>query len=305
MRRTFLLLLLLSATLGLAACGGNDQSTAATTATTATTATAEPLPLPADVATVGTAMTSTSQTGTVVAVDDAGTLVSTGEFVSPVRSEVAAKVIGNVSRVFVDEGARVTRGQPLLTLDTGYLGLNLRAAEAQTAQAKAAMDEARRDLARKQELIAKSSIPQATFDRSQAVYDQTRAAHAGAAAQASLLRQQIADSTLRSPITGIVAEKRVDVGQRLGDGNVAFVVLQISPIKLRFSVPERYLSQVRVGQTVAAKVDPYPGETFTGTIKVVGGVINPQTRTMFAEAEFPNRDFRLRPGLFARIETKF
>jgi membrane fusion protein (multidrug efflux system) len=303
MRRTFLFLLLLSAILGLAACGGNDESTAATTATTATT---EPLPLPADVATVGTAMTSTAQTGTVVTVDDAaGTLVSTGEFVSPVRSEVAAKVIGNVARVFVDEGARVTRGQPLLTLDTGYLSLNLRAAEAQTAQAKAAMDEAQRDLARKQELIAKSSIPQATFDRSQAMYDQTRAAHAGAAAQASLLRQQIADSTLRSPITGIVAEKRVDVGQRLGDGNVAFVVLQISPIKLRFSVPERYLSQVRVGQTVAAKVDPYPGETFTGTIKAVGGVINPQTRTMFAEAEFANRDFRLRPGLFARIETKF
>ncbi|MGZ8868830.1 MAG: efflux RND transporter periplasmic adaptor subunit, partial [Thermoanaerobaculia bacterium] len=278
MRRILFVVLLLSAVLGLAACGGNEETTAATTTT------AEAPPLPADVASVGTAMTATAETGTIAAAADSGTLVSTGEFVSPVRSEVAAKVIGRVSQVFVDEGARVTRGQPLLTLETDYLRLNLQAAEAQTAQAKAALDEAERDLARKQELIAKSSIPQATFDRSRAVFDQTRAAHAGAAAQASLLRQQIADSTVRSPITGTVAEKRVDVGQKLGDGNVAFVVLQISPIKLRFSVPERYLGQVRVGQTVAAKVDPYPGETFTGTIKTVGGVINPQTRTMFAEA---------------------
>lgn len=299
MRRILFLLLLLSAVLGLAACGGNEETTAATTATSTA-----PLPLPADVATVGTAMTSTA-TGTIEPSAEPGTLVSTGEFVSPVRSEVAAKVIGRVSRVFVDEGARVTRGQPLLSLETDYLRLNLQAAEAQTAQARAALDEAQRDLARKQELIAKASIPQVTFDRSRATYEQARAAHAGAAAQASLLRQQIADSTLRSPITGIVAEKRADVGQKLGDGNVAFVVLQISPIKLRFSVPERYLGQVRIGQTVAAKVDPYPGETFTGTIKAVGGVINPQTRTMFAEAEFLNRDGRLRPGLFARIETKF
>lgn len=300
MRRTLFLLLFLSAVLGLAACGGNEETTAATTDATSTA----PLPLPPDVATVGTAMTATA-TGTIESSDAPGTLVSTGEFVSPVRSEVAAKVIGRVSRVYVDEGARVTRGQPLLSLETDYLRLNLQAAEAQTAQARAALDEAQRDLARKQELIAKASIPQVTFDRSKATYEQTRAAHAGAAAQASLLRQQIADSTLRSPITGIVAEKRADVGQKLGDGNVAFVVLQISPIKLRFSVPERYLGQVRVGQTVTAKVDPYPGETFTGTIKTVGGVINPQTRTMFAEAEFPNRDGRLRPGLFARIETKF
>jgi len=55
---------------------------------------------------------------------------------------------------------------------------------------------------------------------------------------------------------------------------------------------------------VTARVDPYPNETFEGTIKTIGGVINPGTRTMFAEAEFPNRDGRLRPGLFARVEAR-
>ena len=304
MRRLFIPVVCLSALVLLTACGGNESSAATTAA-----ASQEAPPLPADVRQVGLEVTATGvsdTTGTIVPASDAGsTLVSTGEFVSPTRSEVSAKVIGRVAAVHVDEGAYVQRGQPLLTIESDYLRLNLQAAEAETARAQAMLVETQRDLARKQELIGKGSIPQATFDRSQAAFEQARAGHAAAVAQASLLRRQVADSVLRSPITGVVADKRADVGQKLGDGNVAFVVVQISPIKLRFSVPERYLGRIRPGQTVAAKADPYPGETFTGTIRTVGGVIDPQTRTMFAEAEFANRDGRLRPGLFARIETKF
>ena len=101
-----------------------------------------------------------------------------------------------------------------------------------------------------------------------------------------------------------MAEKRTEVGARLGDGGVAFVVVQLSPLKLRFAVPERYLGRINRGDRVTATVDPYPNEKFEGIVKTVGGVIDPKTRTMFAEAEFANRDGRLRPGLFARVETK-
>jgi multidrug efflux pump subunit AcrA (membrane-fusion protein) len=76
------------------------------------------------------------------------------------------------------------------------------------------------------------------------MFEQTTAAYAGANAQVALLRQQLADSTLRSPVDGIVAEKRTDVGARLGEAGVAFVVVQLSPLKLRFQVPERYLGKI-------------------------------------------------------------
>ena len=294
-------LILIVLILSLAACGGDSSN--AETATSAATTTVAP-PLPADVQSVAAA-SDTAQTSTDAATStvDAHSFEATGEFVSPVRSELAPKIGGRVARMYVGEGSRVRRGQPVLELETDYVRLNLQAANAEVARAKAALDEAARDLQRKRELIGKDSIPRATFDRSQAMYDQANAAHQAASAQAALLRQHMADSTLRSPVDGIVAEKRIDVGARLGDGGVAFLVVQLSPLKLRFQVPERYLGRLTVGDKVTARVDPYPNETFVGTVKTTGGIIDPKTRTMFAEAEFANADGRLRPGLFARVTT--
>jgi membrane fusion protein (multidrug efflux system) len=260
--------------------------------------------LPADVSQVASAAETTStSTASVAASESAsGAIVATGEFVSPVRSELSAKLPGRVLRMHVDEGSHVHRGEPLLELETEYTRLNLQKAEADAQRAAAAEQDAARDLERKKELIAKQSIPQATFDRTQGTYDQARAMRSSAQAQAAIFRQQLSDSVLRSPIDGVVAEKRTDVGQRLGDNTVALVLVQLSPLKLRFRVPEKYLAQVRAGQPVKASVDPYPNETFQGRVTTVGGVIDPATRSFFVETEFPNRDGKLKPGLFARVE---
>ncbi len=302
MKRTLILTMILTLSLALFGCAGDETNAA--TDTPATTATAAP-ELPADVQAISTAVTATTATTTTAGSQaDANTYSATGEFVSPVRSELSPKIPGRVAKLYVEEGSRVRRGQPLLELESDYTRLNLQSANAEVARAKAVLDEAARDLERKKELIAKDSIPRATYDRSQAMYDQANAAHQAASAQAALLRQQIGDATLRSPVDGIVAEKRTDVGARLGDGGVAFVVVQLSPLKLRFSVPERFLGRLDAGDRVIATVDPYPNEKFEGTVRTLGGVIDPKTRTMFAEAEFANKDGRLRPGLFARVETK-
>lgn len=293
-----LLLITLALFLALTGCSNDESQAASMTAETATA-------LPQDVQEVAAAATTTTATATPATPETAGAFEVTGEFISPMRSDLSPKMPGRVAKLHVQEGSRVRRGQPLLELESDYARLHLQAAEAEAARAKAMRDEAARDVERKKGLIAKESIPRATFDRSQAAFDQANAAYAAANAQVALLRQQVADATLRSPADGIIAEKHTDVGARLGEASVAFVVVQLSPLKLRFQVPERYLGQINPGDTVTARVDPYPNETFKGTIKTVGGVIDSKTRTMFAEAEFANRDGRLRPGLFARVETKF
>jgi membrane fusion protein (multidrug efflux system) len=274
---------------------------------TATNTTAEAPPLPADVAAVSaTAKTDTTATTTseasAIAEETGDTIVATGEFVSPTRSELSVKMPGRVAKMFVEEGSRVAKGQPVLQLETDYLRINLQRAAADVARAKAAEADASRDLDRKKDLIAKDSIPRATFDRSQAMFDQAVAARQSAEAQVSLLRQQLEDATLRSPINGVVAEKRTDVGQRLGEATVALVIVQTSPLKLRFRVPERYLAVVNKGDAVKASVDPYPNVVFEGRVTTVGGVIDPASRSLAIETEFPNRDGKLKPGLFARVE---
>ena len=266
-------------------------------ATQATTSSAAAPPLPADVASV----TATTEAPAVAeATGDA--IVATGEFIASTRSELSVKMPGRVARMYVEEGSRVAKGQPVLELETDYLRINLQRANADVARAKAAEADAARDLERKKELIAKDSIPRATFDRSQANHDQAAAARQSAEAQASLLRQQLSDATLRSPINGVVAEKRTDVGQRLGEATVALVIVQTSPLKLRFRVPERYLAVVNKGDEVKASVDPYPNQVFAGRVTTVGGVIDSATRSLVVETEFANRDGKLKPGLFARVE---
>jgi membrane fusion protein (multidrug efflux system) len=272
-----------------------------------TNTTAEAPALPADVASV-TAMTDTTDTTTksgVAAVAEAtagDALVATGEFIASTRSELAVKMPGRVAHMYVEEGSRVAKGQPVLDLETDYLRINLQRANADVARAKAAEADAARDLERKKELIAKDSIPRATFDRSQANYDQASAARQSAEAQSALLRQQLSDATLRSPINGVVAEKRTDVGQRLGEATVALVIVQTSPLKLRFRVPERYVATIKKGDAVKARVDPYPEQVFEGRVTTIGGVIDPATRSLAVETEFANRDGKLKPGLFARVE---
>jgi len=269
-----------------------------------------PPPLPSDVQGVASAVTATETTATnapqasSVATEAGGAIIATGEFVAPVRSELAAKNPGRVAKMYVDEGSRVSKGQPVLAIETDYVRLNLQRADADAARAAAAEKDASADLGRKKELIAKESIPKATYDRSEAMFEQARAARMSAEAQAAFYRQQLSDSVLRSPIDGVVAEKRTDVGQRLAESTVAMVLVQTSPLKLRFRVPEKYLAQVHRGGTVKATVDPYPGQIFAGKVTVVGGVIDSATRSFTVETEFANRDGKLRPGLFARVEME-
>jgi RND family efflux transporter MFP subunit len=229
-------------------------------------------------------------------------LAETGELVSPIRSELSPKLPGRVGKIFVDSGARVKAGQPLLSLETDYLELEVTRAEAALESARAAVEEARGDFARKEELLEKESVSQALYDRTKAMLVRAQAAQAQAEAALALAKQRLADAVLVSPIDGIVADRRVDVGERLGEAGVAFVVVQVSPLKLRFRLPERYLAEVAVGQLVRARVEPYPDDVFEGRVTVVVRAIEPSTRSFVVEAEIPNRDERLKPGLFARVE---
>ena len=305
---SMLILLLGAGALATLGCGGSNDADAAKpeagAAAKPEATPAAPPPLPEDVRDVASVAKEpqAGETPQTPGASPSGPVVANGELVSPVLSELAVKNPGRVARVYVDEGARVRRGQTLLTLESDYLALDLKRADAEVARTKAAAAEAERDFKRKEELLAKESVSQAAYDRSRSAHESALAAVASAEAERDLARQKLRDVTLVSPITGVVAEKRTNVGEHMGDSSVAFVIAQTSPIKLRFRLPERYLSNLHEGQAVRATVDPYPGEVFSGRVTQIGGVVDPATRTVLVETDLPNSDGRLSPGLFARVE---
>jgi len=271
-------------------------------------ATSSPVPsaLPAELRRVAGALASPSprpEAGVETAAASAeDTVTASGEFVSPVRSELAPRLPGRVGRILADAGDRVKQGQPVLELETDYLALDLQRAEAELRRAQAAAEEARRDFERKTELIAKESVSSAVYERSRATNAQAEAGRSTAETGVALARQRLQDAVLRAPIDGVVTERRTDVGERLGDQSVAFVIVQTAPLRLRFRMPERYLTSVARGQRVRAIVDIFPNESFEGVVSVVVKAVEAASRTFNVEAEFANRDGRLYPGLFARVE---
>jgi RND family efflux transporter MFP subunit len=229
-------------------------------------------------------------------------LTANGEFVSPVHSELASRVTGRVGRIVADVGDRVKKGQPLLELEKEYFELDLRRAEADLARADAAARDAARDLERKRALREKESVSNAMFERVESVAQQAQAARSAAEAGLATARQRLTDAVLVSPIDGVVAERRTDVGESLGTNTVTFVLVQTAPLRLHFRLPEDALAAARPGRIVRAHVAPYPDQSFDGRITAVVPAIDPATRSFLVEAEFANADGRLRPGLFARVE---
>ena len=197
----------------------------------------------------------------------------------------------------------VSRGSALLELETEYLDIDVKQATAEVARAQAALNEAERDATRKSELVAKGSVSEAASLRTASIFEQAKAGLDAAKARLSLAETRRNDAVLTAPFSGVVEQRRTNVGERLAEATPAFVIVQLAPLKLRFRVRESDLTLVRKGQSVEAEVDAYPGVKFRGVIAVAGGAIDPATRTFLAEARFDNRDLKLRPGLFARVRV--
>lgn len=252
-------------------------------------------------------------------------------------SEVATQVAGVVTKIPVDVGTRVKKGEVLVSLDTRDAGLRVTQAQANADQAlarlgvqpgakfdpnlvpdvraaKEAMDLAVTDASRTKSLVESGSASQAAYDnarsnaeRAKAQYDaalssarQSWASYGAAQAQLSQAQKAASDSVIRAPFDGAVAERKINVGEYANTGRSLVTVVQDDPLRLRLDVPESDLPRVGVGSRVVISVAAYPGRTFEGVVKRIGASVRAQSRTLPVEAEVPNDDGALRPGFFAR-----
>ena len=104
---------------------------------------------------------------------------------------------------------------------------------------------------------------------------------------------------VKSPISGVVLERLVTPGTTVIPGSPLYVVSNLSALWALLEVDESLLSHLRVGQHMQLKVAAYPGETFTGTVALVGDTVNPKTRRVTVRCTISNADRRLKPQMYA------
>jgi RND family efflux transporter MFP subunit len=123
----------------------------------------------------------------------------------------------------------------------------------------------------------------------------------------AILQKAVADTTIRAPFDGWVAEKLVCVGEQITSGMQATKVVtlvRIDPLRLALTVPQQNIGAIEPGQTVWFHVDSFPDMKFEAKVRFIAPIVTNDTRSMVVEAVVRNPDGMLRPGLFATAELE-
>lgn len=216
-------------------------------------------------------------------------LQSVGSLVATNGINVSTEVSGIVSEVVFISGQPVAQGDILIKLDDA---VDTAALDALRAERKLAEVQ----YTRAKDLLQKKVTSKSQFDEAQAQYD---AARARVKQQETIVKRKV----IRAPFTGLAGIRQVDIGEYLDAGNPIVSLQALDPIYVDYALAERYVSQIKNGQTVNIKLDALPGRTFSGIVTAINSGIDTGTRTMKVRAKVANPDRLLIPGMFASIET--
>jgi RND family efflux transporter MFP subunit len=202
----------------------------------------------------------------------------------------------------VGEGDRVRRGDVIARLRDAEYRDKVEQATGQVAAARAAAEKARLDFERATRLFATQSITRPQMESATAQRDGTRAQLA--AAEASLEEARVAqrDTALVVPVDADVLKKSAEPGAFTGPGVPAFVVGDISRVKVVLGLPDVALQGVKLGQPVVVSTDALAGRTFTARVSRIASAADSATRNFDVEVEIPNPDRLWRPGMIASVE---
>lgn len=251
---------------------------------------------------------------------------------------VSSEVAGRVTRVLVDFGQNVRKGQVLVELDKQELSLQLQRARAalnqaiarlgsepgqensiestpMMRQAAAQMEDARSKYDNAKKLVASGDISQERFTELEKAYRARLAAFEGMRdemrtqvvsldalrAEVQLAQKRVNDATVRAPFAGAVSEKLVSPGQYTNANTPLLRLVKTNPLRLRADIPETAAGAVRIGSTLTFTTDAVPGTQFNAVVRELNPALDPRSRSLSAEARLDAPDPRLRPGMFVQV----
>jgi len=229
---------------------------------------------------------------------------ATGSLMAEEQADVAAETAGRVVAAPIERGSAVAQGAELIRLSQVETDAQLREAQANAAQiearlgiangatfdvnavpevqnAKASYDLMQSEFNRIKSLLDQHVVSQSEYDQrrtqAEAARQQFEAAKNGASqqyqallgsrARVALAQKAFADTVVRAPFNGAVAERLVSVGDYVNRGMKVAVVVRTNPLRVKLTVPEQFISVVAIGQPVNFEVDAYPGRSFEGKVQ--------------------------------------
>ncbi|ALA86309.1 MexH family multidrug efflux RND transporter periplasmic adaptor subunit [Stenotrophomonas maltophilia] len=207
------------------------------------------------------------------------------------ESQVVAKTSGVALAVLVEEGQRVTAGQPLVRLDPDRARLAV-------AQSEAQMRKLENDYQRAQKLVVQQLVSAASVDQLRYDLENVRA-------QYRLATLELSYTTVVAPISGVIASRSIKTGNFVQINTPIFRIVDNSRLEATLNVPERELATLRAGQPVTLAADALPGQSFTGTVDRIAPVVDSGSGTFRVVSAFDGAAHALQPGMFGRIRIDY
>jgi membrane fusion protein (multidrug efflux system) len=214
-------------------------------------------------------------------------VLTTGTILANEDVDLKSEVNGKITKIFFQEGSYVKKGDLLVKINDADL-------QAQLQSAKSRLELQKDTEYRQKQLLEKEAI-------SQEDYDMTANQLQVNQAEVELIKAQIAKTEIRAPFSGIIGLKNVSEGSFVNNSTVIASLQNINPIKIDFSIPERYSSMVEVGDEINFTISGND-KAYIGKVYAIEPKIDPVTRTLQIRALCPNTGREILPGSFANIE---
>jgi len=238
----------------------------------------------AEVAAEPTVEAKPKVTATVVHIEDVEQQsVFTGNVEGYAVNNISPQQPRRITRLLVDVGDRVAAGQRVAELDDSAL-----------AQAKAQYENSKANFERSDELYKFGGESKANWQAQKTAYDVAKSAY----------ENLLENTTLVSPITGVVTARNYDKGDMTG-GLPIFVVQRINPVKIMINVSESLYSYIKKGMAVAVELDALPEQKFTAKVSRITPSIDASTRTFPVELTLMNDKEIVKPGMYARVTMNY
>ena len=235
------------------------------------------------------------------------TVSANGTLNPVVLVSVGTQVSGTVRKLYVDFNDKVEAGQPLLELDAALLTAQVKQTEASVANAAAALELAQANEARMKSLFAQEYVSRQEYETSRQAMKSATAQLALARAALEKDRVNLGNTTIRSPVSGVVVDRVVDLGQTVAASFQTPVLIKIaqdlSEMRIDTSFAEADIGNLREGQKARFTVDAFPNRSFNGEVQQIR--LNPTNQqnvvTYNVRVSVANKDQALLPGMTAYV----